>query len=126
MQYITEIMGAVFTALNTIQTTTGKVYPIIANEGTQFPFIVFERQTVSPTVTKDGVCCNDIQVAVKVVTAGYYEGLQVAESVYTAMWSIDSENVTYADVQLLNATEEYTNDAYVQTLYYTFKVFYNE
>lgn len=119
-------MSAVYAALNGIQTVSGKVYPIVATEGTEFPFIVFERQSVSPTYTKDGVCSNDVQVTIKVVTSGYFAGLQIAESVYNAMWSIDSDNVTYADVQLLNSNEEYVNDAYVQTLNYTFKVFYSE
>lgn len=89
------------------------VFPIVAPEGTNLPFAVFERSTLYDTETKDG---NGIEVGftIRIVTATYFEGLRLVDHIRYAMRHSELKP------RLTGATEEYTTDGYVQTLSFTF------
>jgi len=95
-----------------------RCYPLIAENGTTYPFIIYQRDSLDSTFCKDGVYEDEVNVSVRVVTDTYNEGIDLAQSVREAMtfnnYTIE-DGGTYTSL-MVQADEEFTNDAYVQTL----------
>lgn len=94
-----------------------RCYPLIAENGTSYPFIIYQRDSLDSTFCKDGVYEDEVNVSVKVVTDTYNAGIDLAQSVREAMTfnNYTSEGGTYTSL-MVQADEEFSNDAYVQTL----------
>lgn len=90
-----------------------RVFPLVATEGANLPFIVFERSTLYEQPTKDGGEM-EIGFTVRIVTATYFDGLTLVDHIRYAMRHSELKP------RLTGATEEYTTDGYVQTLSFTF------
>lgn len=85
------------------------VFPIVATEGANLPFIVFERSNAFDVGTKDG---NQLELSfnIRVVTATYFDGLKLLDKIRYRLRRSELKPT------LTSATEEYTNDGYVQTI----------
>jgi hypothetical protein len=94
-----------------------RCYPLIAENGTSYPFIIYQRDSLDSMFCKDGVYEDEVNVSVKVVTDTYNAGIDLAQSVREAMTfnNYTSEGGTYTSL-MVQADEEFSNDAYVQTL----------
>lgn len=97
-----------------LRQVTKNVFPLVATEGCNLPFIVFERSNASETNTKDGASGLDVSFTVKIVTATYFEGLELVDAVRYALHRMDEQPY------LTGASEEYTTDGYLQTLNFSF------
>ena len=53
---------------------SNRCYPLIAENGTTYPFIVYQRDSLDSMFCKDGVYEDEVNVSVKVVTDTYNEG----------------------------------------------------
>lgn len=63
-----------------------KIFPLIADENTTFPFIVYKRTSISPAYTKDRFSVNDTAtVEIFIASDKYYETVEIADSVRTAL-----------------------------------------
>lgn len=103
-------------ALNNL--VKNKVFPIIAEENTTFPFIVYRRNSIRKASTKDYV--NDEIASVDVVIAcdKYSQSVEIAEIVRFVLehGGYEGENFSVDNITLSNASEQYMQNTYIQTL----------
>ena len=99
-----------------------QVFPLIAEENTTFPFIVYRRNSIRKASTKDYV--NDEIASVDVVVASdkYAQSVEIAERVRFVLerGEYDGENFSVDNITLSNASEQYMQNTYIQTL--TFEI----
>lgn len=91
-----------------------KIYPIIVEKETTFPFIVYKRNNIIPDYTKDFHFKDNVIIDIICVSTNYAESIEIAGIVRNIL-----EDKRYDDIQsikLESADEDYTDDAYVQTL----------
>lgn len=111
---LTEITQDIYNALKRVNGLS--VYPIVATEGTRYPYCVFERNSVLPHSTKDGIRSFDVTFNITVVSSTYFEGLKLADEVIETLFKIGGNYTP----QLQGCTEEYINEGYLQTLTFSF------
>lgn len=101
-----------------------KIFPIVVESGTKYPFIVFTRTSVNSEFSKDGIIKDLVTVEINCVTATYLEGCNIANAVRNLLdcsW-YKSEELFISQIRLSNVVEAYQDDAYVQTLTFTFQI----
>lgn len=112
-----EIGKVIKDKLTTIEALGGRLYPLIAENGTNYPFAVYEREGLNNTYCKDGIITDDVTVSIKVVTATYYQGVEIAEQVRKKLtfnyYKYDNNSI-YST--LTSAIEYYQEEAYIQAL----------
>lgn len=97
-----------------------KIYPIIVEKETTYPFIVYKRSNIIPNYTKDFHLEDDVYIDIICVSNDYSESIDIASVVRDVL-----EDKRYNDIQsikLESADEDFINDAYVQTLSFNFTV----
>lgn len=105
-----------------------RVYPIVAENGTRYPFIIYTRDSVTPhALTKDGYAEDEVAVTVKVVSDKYTDAVDYAQRVREALvydWTTISYNQSELTSQctFTGAYESWEDGAYVQTLTFTMLV----
>lgn len=102
--------------LNTL--VKSQVFPLIAEENTTFPFIVYRRNSIRKASTKDYV--NDEIASVDVVIAcdKYSQSVEIAERVRFVLerGEYEGENFSVDNITISNASEQYMQNTYIQTL----------
>lgn len=91
-----------------------KVFPIVANEGTTFPFIVYRRTNYTPASNKDFT--NEIVgVEINILSQKYDEAVNIADVVAT---SLDRKETNFIeDIKITNISEDYIEDTFVERIY---------
>lgn len=117
MLQITALTTEIYNTLKKIVGVKQRVFPLVATEGASLPFIVFERSNLYENPTKDGGDTG-VDFTIKIVTATYFDGLNIADYVRDAMRHFES--IYHIKPRLTGATEEYTTDGYLQTLSFSF------
>lgn len=101
-----------------------QVFPLIAEENTTFPFIVYRRNSIRKASTKDYV--NDEIASVDVVVASdkYAQSVEIAERVRFVLerGEYDGENFSVDNITLANASEQYIQNTYIQTLTFDIEI----
>lgn len=116
-----NIGKAIYTILQTSIDIDKKIYPLIADEGTTFPFIIYKRTGLTPESTKDNTNEN-VSVEINIASSNYSESIDLAIKVRKAL---EHKKGTYSDMAIEDividdATEDYIEDTFIQTL--TFKI----
>lgn len=116
-----NIGKAIYTILQTSIDIDKKIYPLIADEGTTFPFIIYKRTGLAPESTKDNTNEN-VSVEINIASSNYSESIDLAIKVRKAL---EHKKGTYSDIAIEDividdATEDYIEDTFIQTL--TFKI----
>ncbi len=96
-----------------------KIFPLIANENTTFPFIVYKRTGIVPAYSKDRFTATEtISVDVIVASDMYNDTVEIADLVRVALEGRKGMywNIYIEDIRLLSADEEYMEDTFIQTL----------
>ena len=91
-----------------------KIYPIIVEKDTNYPFIVYKRSNVIPDYTKDYHFKDYVIVDIICVSNHYVESVEIATLVRESL-----EDKKYGDIvsiKLEGADEDFIDDAYIQTL----------
>ena len=91
-----------------------KIYPIIVEKDTNYPFIVYKRSNVVPEYTKDYHFKDFVIVDIICVSNHYVESVEIATLVRESL-----EDKKYGDIvsiRLESADEDFVDDAYIQTL----------
>ncbi len=100
---------------NVVDRVQNKIYPLIADVDTTFPFIVYKRTGISPADSKDRfIFDEDVFVDVVVASDKYNESIEIAELVRNSL-----EKGSYMgikDIQLVDADEDYFEDTFIQKL----------
>lgn len=99
-----------------------KVFPIATKNEVEFPFVVYERESVTPRYDKGGASVTEFSVNVYVLSETYTESIDIAEMVIRAL---ERKDATYKDFKVIDAimqgaSEAYTANTFVQTITFTF------
>ena len=96
-----------------------KIYPLIADVDTTFPFIVYKRTGIVPADSKDRfVFDEDVFVDIVVASDKYNESIEIADLVRAALLKGSYDGIK--DIELIDADEDYFEDTFIQNL--TFKI----
>lgn len=87
----------------------GRIYPLIAEQGTSYPFIVYRRASLEVSSNKD-VQGDIAHIEVTVISNTYKSSIDGIEIVRTAL---ENSNL---DLKIEGANEYFSNDGYIQEL----------
>lgn len=99
---------------NTLQ---DKVFPLIADEGTEFPFIIYRRSNYTPQNNKDYIG-EMIDVELVILSPKYSESISIANEVAELFTNYQDNELD--EIQLLNCFETYNDYTFVQQLNFRF------
>lgn len=90
------------------------IYPLIAEESVQFPFVLFTRNDVSPIDSKSYVAGDQIEFSIAIVNDKYMLTVDIAERIRKLFEK--RRDGYFNEINFVGCSEEYTNNAYVQQL----------
>lgn len=90
-----------------------KIFPLIANATTTFPFIVYRRNYYTPDSNKDW---ENEKCGIEIVVAStkYEESVNIADAVSEALNHKTTEDIE--DINITNTNEDFYEDTYVQRI----------
>lgn len=100
----------------------GKIFPLVAENTTTFPFITYFRTGITPTsLTKDGYCEDEVSFVINIVDTNYSKTLQIAQLVRKIMETFKHKGEEYSitRTRITEVREDYIENAFVQTLYFS-------
>ena len=89
-----------------------KIYPLIAEETTTFPFVIFKRTNLTANYTKDGCSGDEVEFSVSVAAQDYFTTVEVMEKVRSIL-ELHRDNY-FRTIRLSSVTEDYIENTYVQ------------
>lgn len=104
-----------------------KVFPLISEHNTTFPFVVYKRTGIIPAYTKDRFSANDtVTVEIIVASDNYIEAVEIADLVRTTLEEKKGaySNIWIDDIRLVSADEDFIEDTFIQTI--TFNIITND
>lgn len=110
-------------AIKTILSGIDKVYPLVADEGTTYPFVVYRRSGLYPATTKDRYSYREMAtVEILVAANSYLDSITLAEQVKGKLEHTRGKynDINIGDITLVNADENFVEDAFTQKL--TFQI----
>lgn len=102
-----------------------KVFPIVSKEGTTYPFVVYRRNGIEVSYTKDGKTGETVNIDIVIAAQSYADSISIADMVREA---IEGKSFVFGDSlkvygsQLAGADEEFFEDSnvYTQSLNFNF------
>ena len=122
---IGKVINALLSADSGLSEMIGnRVFPIVSKEGTQYPFVVYRRNSVTPTYCKDGLASETASVDIVIASNTYTNSIEVADLVRAA---IDKracvfQGTTVSNIEMTTAEEDFVDDTYIQTLNFNFTI----
>lgn len=103
--------------------TANKIFPLVANADTTYPFIVYARTGLVVEYCKDGVVENTVDFQILSISDNYVESLEVANQIRSILElsRYKDTEITITECKLSSITEEYMEDAYIQRMNFTLK-----
>lgn len=94
-----------------------KVYPLIADTSTTYPFIIYRRSAIVNSSTKDDAD-ESVNVEIYIVCDKYDQSISIAELVRSTLEHRKGkfEDLYIDDIIITDASESYEGDAFVQYL----------
>lgn len=90
-----------------------KVFPIVANNGTDIPFVIYRRFNYEPQSNKD-YKGESAEFEVRVVANKYEDSVKIADAVGDALNDYKDNDVE--QIRLITSNEDYIDEVFVQTL----------
>ena len=117
-----HIYSALVASADINKAVGNKIFPIATKNEVEFPFIVYERDSVAPRYDKSGQSVTESSVNVYVLAEKYTECLDIAEKVIKVL---ERNEASYEDFEVIGATmvgasESYTSNTYVQQITFSF------
>lgn len=109
-------------AIHTILSEVLPSYPCIAEQTANYPFSTYRRIGFIPRNTKDMYnYVEEATIEVNIAATTYSESISLAQQVKDAMEHNRGryEDVEIADIEMVDASENWVNEAYVQTMRFT-------
>lgn len=123
-----QVGKAIYTILQSDEAVVAKVqnkiYPLIADTDTTFPFIIYKRTGVEAAGTKDRFIYNeDTYVEVVIASDKYMDSIEIADLVKDALVGKrgNYSGIEIYDTIMTNADEDYLQDTFTQTLTFNIK-----
>lgn len=100
------------------------VFPIVAEDGTDYPFVTYRRTGLVSNNCKDGYYEDIVRVEIKAICATYIQSVQIISRIRELFecQHIEYENMTIEDTSIENASENYEYNAFTQTINLVFKI----
>lgn len=98
-----------------------KLYPLIANDDTTFPYIVYRKESIQPSVMKDGFYQDSVDFTIIINDINYDTCCEIANRVRNLFEWMDfsSKNLNIRNCHLINIDENWVSNAFVQMLSFT-------
>lgn len=96
-----------------------KVFPLVADEGTTFPFVVYRRISLTPASTKDRFNYRELAtVEILVASSDYNSGISLAIQIKELLEKTRGtyNGIKIGDVVVTGASEDYIDDTFIQKL----------
>lgn len=118
-----QIGKAIYQILN--QNGITKVFPLVADEGTTFPFVVYRRTGLMAASTKDRYNYSELAaIDILVASSDYESGINLAITIKDLLEHTRGtfNGVKVGEIYLLDATEDYIEDAFIQKLTFNIEI----
>lgn len=103
-----------------------RIFPMIAEFGTQFPYVAYSRTYITPTYTKDFYTEDTVGIEIIIASDDYLESLAIANQVRSIFEckTLKTSELTITQITLSSVTEAYDDqaNAFVQRIAFDFKV----
>lgn len=96
-----------------------RIYPVIAEQTTNYPFIIYYRNSIVNTIfNKDGSVEDDVSFSITVVSTKYNESADLANEIRKIFEKKQIANnlMRITNSRLIAIDESYEDNAYVQRL----------
>lgn len=98
----------IYGKLNSVAST----YPIVAENTTKFPFIIYKTTASRPENTKDGIYDWVFTVQIDVVNDKYDRVCELCSDTVDKLLELEE----VLDINIVNISEDYIDNAYVKTI----------
>lgn len=118
-----EIGKAIYQILDQNQITN--VFPIVADEGTTFPFVVYRRNGLVPSTTKDMYNYRELAtIDILVASTDYNSGITLATTIKQVLEQTRGtfDGIKIGGIHLVNATEDYIDNTFIQKLTFSVEI----
>ncbi len=120
---IGKVIYAVLSADSRLTTlVNNKIYPVMVNTDTTYPFIVYRRSNITANYTKDFHLEDEVSIDINCFSQTYEEGLKMAGIVRDILEDKRFTDKGIQSIKLESADEDWIDDAYIQTLGFTIKI----
>lgn len=118
-----EIIRAILIADTEVSTRAKKVFPVV-EDSAELPYIVYRRTQLEQDPVKGKRGADTVGIEVLCYTAGYTEGVELAEAVRDALDGKqgESDGLVMRSCYLSDSEEAWQDDAYVQQLVFNVKI----
>lgn len=103
-----------------------KVFPLVADKGTSFPFIVYRRDGLTPSTNKDKLVYDtQVRMSIIVASSDYRQGLGICSKVIDVLLASQGRTIgglEITDLELQDTSEEYREDTFLQLLSITVNI----
>ena len=90
-----------------------KVFPLVANAGTTFPFLVYKRSAYMPASNKD-YQSEMVDIEIAIATQRYDEGVDIADAVANCLNHKQTDIIE--NIEISNIYEDYQQDTFLQRI----------
>lgn len=102
-----------------------KVFPIVADQGTTYPFVVYKRSSLQTASSKDRYNYSEVAyVEMVVASKSYRQSVEIATKIRDVLDKkrgvLDDININ--EIRLDNAYEDYMSDTDVFVQYLTYRI----
>lgn len=97
-----------------------KIYPLVAESDTPYPFVVFKRTGITPEYTKDWLTMESVSVEIVCASDKYFQSVDMANIIREEMDGLRGGEILETKVDYI--TEDFIDDAYIQKIGFNFKV----
>ena len=115
----------IYDALSQDSSVNGyRVYPLVADNNAKFPFVIYRRAGLESSTCKDGTYEDSVTMEVMVVSDKYSTGIDIAvriREILEKQYAIFN-TMEINDGNMVLATEEYSDNAYIQRMQFNFKI----
>jgi hypothetical protein len=87
-------------------------YPLIAEQSTEYPFIIYRSSSTAPNASKDGIYEWEHNVEISIVDEEYDTCCDILEAVCNRLLAMDEVD----DVVIDNISEDFIENAYVKNV----------
>ncbi len=93
-----------------------KIFPLIVENETTYPFIVYKRSDMKSNYTKDIHLSDDVYIDIICVSENYLSGLEIAGIIIELLEDKRFKDKGIEKIQSEYANEDYLENAFIQTL----------
>ena len=98
-----------------------RVYAVIADEGTKFPFIIYKRTSGYSQSDKDGIYSATATIEIMIASKNYDESVDIADKVIKTMESAKGKVADFDiwKIRMIDSRESFIEESFIQELKFT-------